>query len=96
MHAFLTVLILVMNLYVYCLIGIAIVSWLLAFNVLNRGNPLVSKLYYFLERITEPVLMPVRRVIPPIGGIDISPVILILLITFLEQLIQDNYTSFGV
>jgi YggT family protein len=85
-----------MNLYVYCLIGIAIVSWLLAFNVLNRGNPLVSKLYYFLERITEPVLMPVRRVIPPIGGIDISPVILILLITFLEQLIQDNYTSFGV
>ena len=96
MHAFLTVLILVMNLYVYCLIGIAIMSWLLAFNVLNRGNPLVNKAYYFLERITEPVLMPIRRIIPPIGGIDISPVILILLITFLEQLIRDNYAPYGV
>jgi YggT family protein len=90
MHALLHVILLALSLYMWCLIGMAIMSWLLAFNVLNRGNPTVYRVFAFLERITEPALTPIRRVIPPIGGIDISPVILILLITFLQQLIVDN------
>ncbi len=90
MHALLYVLLKALTIYMWCLIGMAIMSWMLAFNVLNRGNPTVYRVFNFLERITEPVLTPIRRVIPPIGGIDISPVILILLITFLEQLIIDN------
>jgi YggT family protein len=91
MHALLTVVDLALSLYMWCLIIMAIMSWLLAFNVLNRGNPTVHRVFEFFERVTEPALAPIRRVIPPIGGVDISPVILILLITFLRQLIWDNY-----
>jgi YggT family protein len=93
MHAFFTVVEMALSLYMWCLILMAVMSWLLAFNVLNRGNPTVYRVYEFFERVTEPVLRPIRRVIPPIGGIDISPVILILLITFLRQLIWDNYMA---
>ena len=91
MHALLTVASLALSLYQWCLIIQAIMSWLLAFNVLNRANPTVYRVYDFFERITEPLLKPIRRVVPLIGGIDISPVILILLIMFLRQLIWDNY-----
>ena len=91
MHALLIVVFKALTIYMWCLIIMAIMSWLLAFNVLNRGNPTVYRIFDFFERITEPALMPIRRIIPPIGGIDVSPVILILLITFIQQLIQDHY-----
>jgi YggT family protein len=95
MHALFYVVLQALRLYMYCLIGMALMSWLLAFNVLNRSNPTVYRVYDFLERITEPLLRPLRRIIPPIGGIDISPVILILLIMFLSQLIADNFMSYS-
>ena len=91
MHALLTVVSLGLELYMLCLFLMAIMSWLLAFNVLNRGNPNVYRAFEFFERITEPALRPIRRIIPPIGGIDISPVILILAITFIRQFIFDHY-----
>lgn len=77
-----------LNLYVWCLIISAILSWLVAFNVVNTSNRVVYMIGDFLYRITEPALRPIRSVLPNLGGIDISPVILILLIIFLQGVIS--------
>jgi YggT family protein len=63
-----------------------VLSWLLAFGVVNRYNRVVASVNDFLWRITEPVLRPIRSVLPDLGGIDISPVILILVLYFLRDL----------
>lgn len=62
------------------IIANAILSWLFAFDVINYRNRFVAQLADFLERVTGPVLAPFRRIIPPLGGIDISPIIVILII----------------
>lgn len=69
------------------IIGI-IMSWLIAFNVLDIRNKWVEKLYKFLTAIVDPVLEPIRKVIPPIGGIDISPIVVIILAELLRYLIS--------
>ena len=76
----------VLELYVWVLIASAVLSWLVAFNVINTSNRFVYAVGDFLYRVTEPVLSPIRRVMPNLGGIDISPVILILLIYFLRAM----------
>jgi len=73
--------------YIYMLIAAAILSWLIAFNVVNTRNQFVHMVADFLYRVTEPALRPIRRLMPNLGGIDISPVILIIGLMFLEQLI---------
>ena len=77
----------VITLYVYILIASAILSWLVAFNVVNERNSIVSQIGDFLYRVTEPALRPIRRILPNLGGIDISPIILILGLFFLRNLI---------
>ena len=62
-------------------------SWLVAFNVVNTRNPIVAQIGDFLYRITEPALRPIRAMMPNLGGIDISPVILIIGLMFLRQLV---------
>jgi YggT family protein len=79
-----------LTLYVYILIASAVLSWLIAFNVVNTRNQAVSVIGEFLYRITEPVLRPIRRVMPDLGGIDISPVIVILVIFFIQSVILPN------
>jgi YggT family protein len=69
------------------LIAQAVLSWLLAFGVVNRYNRAVAVIGDFLYRVTEPALRPIRRVLPSFGGIDISPVVLILILLFLERFI---------
>src|SRR5258708_7313368 len=69
------ILIQIINLYMYLLIASAILSWLIAFNVVNTRNQFVSAIAEFLYRITEPVLGPIRRRLPSMGGLDISPII---------------------
>src|ERR1044072_683192 len=69
-----------LQLYIYILIAAAVLSWLVAFNVVNVRNPIVAAIGEFLYRITEPVLRPIRNALPSMGGIDISPVIVILII----------------
>jgi len=69
------------------LIAAAILSWLIAFNVINTRNQFVSAVAEFLYRITEPVLRPIRSLLPGLGGLDISPVIVILIIMFLQRVI---------
>jgi len=87
MRALLDVILIALQLYVWLLIAAAVVSWLIAFNVVNTRNQVVAMLADFLYRITEPALRPIRNLMPNLGGIDISPVILILIIYFLEQVI---------
>ena len=77
----------VLQMYVWVVIAAAILSWLVAFNVVNTRNPFVAAIAEFLYRITEPVLAPVRSVLPNLGGLDISPIILILIIMFIERVI---------
>ena len=72
-------------LYVYVLIAAAILSWLIAFNVVNPRNQAVSMIGEFLYRITEPVLRPIRNMLPNLGGIDISPIVLLLILWFIER-----------
>ncbi|MGH6716134.1 MAG: YggT family protein, partial [Bradyrhizobium sp.] len=79
----------IMDLYRWLLIAAAIFSWLIAFNVVNTRNQFVSAVAEFLYRITEPVLAPIRRVLPNFGGLDISPVIAFFLILLVEMYLQD-------
>ena len=69
----------------------AVLSWLLAFNVLNSRNQVVYAIADFLYRITEPALRPIRRFVPQLGGIDVSPVVLILLLIFAQNLIYEYW-----
>ena len=67
----------------------AVVSWLIAFGVINTHNRAVARLVDFLYRATEPALRPIQRIVPNFGGIDISPVILLLILWFIEmELVQ--------
>jgi YggT family protein len=77
----------VITLYMWVLIISAILSWLIAFDVINRRNQVVYMIADSLYRITEPALRPIRRNIPDLGGIDISPVILILVLIFLRDVV---------
>ena len=77
---------LALNLYTWVLIASAIFSWLYAFNVINSRNQFVDSVGRFLFNVTEPVLRPIRRIMPNLGGIDISPVILLLIIFFIRSL----------
>jgi len=78
---------LALYLYWLIIIGAAIFSWLYAFNVVNPRNQFVGMVGDFLFRATEPALRPIRRFIPDLGGIDISPIILLLIIYFIRQLL---------
>lgn len=77
---------LALNLYTWILIASAIFSWLFAFNVINSRNPFVESIGRFLYAVTEPVLRPLRRILPDLGGVDISPIIVLLIIFFLRSL----------
>jgi YggT family protein len=79
-----------LSIYWWLLIGAAIFSWLYAFNVVNPRNQAVGMVGQFLYRVTEPALRPIRRLLPDLGGIDISPIILLLIIYFLRELLWDT------
>lgn len=89
MRALLDVILVVLQLYVYVIIAAAILSWLVAFNVVNRYNDFVRSIWNLVTALTEPLLRPIRGMIPNLGGIDISPVILLLFIFFLERVIEE-------
>ena len=77
----------VIQLYIWVIIASAIFSWLIAFNVVNTQNRFVYSVADMLYRVTEPTLRPIRSVIPNLGGIDISPVILILFLIFIRDVV---------
>ncbi len=79
----------VLTLYYWVLIAAAIMSWLLAFGVVNRYNRVVAMIEDMLYRVTEPALRPIRRIVPGLGGVDISFIILVLLIIFIKNLLGE-------
>jgi YggT family protein len=76
----------VITLYIWLLIASVLLSWLVAFNVVNTGNRFVYQVRDVLDRLTEPLLRPIRNLLPNLGGIDISPIILILALYFIRDL----------
>jgi YggT family protein len=75
------------NLVWWLILASVVLSWLFAFNIVNVNNPTVRQISYGLQRMTEPLLAPIRRILPSMGGLDLSPIILLILLEFLRQLI---------
>jgi YggT family protein len=88
MRAILDVLIIAMHLYWWVIIASAVFSWLYAFGVVNPRNQAVATIGRALYQLTEPALRPIRRFVPSFGGLDISPVILLLILILIEQIIR--------
>lgn len=87
MQAVLDLILLVLRLYTYVIIIVAIMSWLIAFNVINLYNSFVRAIWDGLNAITEPVLRPIRNALPNLNGLDLSPLVLLLLIFLLQDII---------
>ena len=79
----------VLDFYIWCLIIGAVLSWLVAFNIVNPYSRFVRTVGDFIARITEPALQRIRKILPPMGGIDLAPMVLIILIWFLK--INDRF-----
>ena len=87
MLALIQTIIMALDIYWWLIIASAVVSWLYAFNVVNPRNQFVGSVGNFLFRVTEPALRPIRNLLPDLGGIDISPIILLLALFFIRQFI---------
>ena len=81
----------VIQLYIYVRIAMAVLSWLIAFKVVNLQNQFVRTVTDVLYRLTEPALRPIRNVLPSLGGLDLSPVVLILLLIFARNLLIEYW-----
>ena len=82
------------ELYIWALIISVVLSWLVAFNVVNYHNRFVYTVGDFLHRLTEPALRPIRSILPNLGGLDISPIVLILLLTFARNLLFEMFAGY--
>ncbi|MAM35502.1 MAG: hypothetical protein CMH28_10560 [Micavibrio sp.] len=84
----------VINILIFVIIIEVVLSWLIVFEVINVRNPQAQNLIKLIKRITDPIMQPVRKIIPPIGGIDITPIIVILGLSLLDGFImQLAYSS---
>ena len=75
----------ILKIYTYVVIANVVISWLIAFNILNTSNRFVYSILEFTYRLTDPFLNRIRRFLPNLGSLDISPIILLLLIWFIEM-----------
>ena len=80
----------IIDIYFYILIINIVLSWLIAFNIVNMQNKIIVTILYATNRLTDPLLNPVRRILPNLGGIDISPIILVLCLLFIQDYIRFN------
>ncbi|MES0869541.1 YggT family protein [Pseudovibrio sp. SCP19] len=87
MRAILDVVFVILNLYWWVVIANVIFSWLYAFNVVNSSNQFIAMIGQTLYNLTEPLLRPIRRFLPPMGGLDLSPIILLLGIFLIQRII---------
>ena len=94
MSSLLQILLLVLDLAWWIVIAHVIMSWLINFNVLNRNQPLVWQIWVGLNRILEPVYGPIRRFLPDMGGLDLSPIIAILVIIAIRIVLRENAAAF--
>jgi len=89
MQSLIWLIITLIDLYIYVIIAMVILSWLFAFNVINFNNQFVRQLHHVITQLTEPVLGPIRNFLPNLGGIDLSPVVLLLGLLFIKNLILE-------
>ena len=90
MYALLATLSMVLTLVWWVFLIMIIMSWLISFNVINTRNDFVAAVWRILNAITEPILRPIRRIIPPMGGLDLSPIVVFILIFFLQMFIAND------
>lgn len=83
----------VLEIFMWIIILQVIMSWLIAFNVINTSNRFVYMVGDFLYRVTEPVMRPIRRILPNLGGIDLSPLVVLLLIFFARNLLREYWPA---
>jgi YggT family protein len=95
MNPIAALLIQILEIYNWILIAAVIVSWLTAFNVINVHNNFVRSLLRVLLALTEPVLAPIRRMLPSMGGLDLSPIVVFVLIWFLQYTIRWAAITYG-
>ncbi len=95
MNPFLWLILTVIDIYFWIILAMVIMSWLVAFGIVNRSNPYVRQIGQALERLTEPLLRPIRRFMPDLGGIDISPIVLLIGMQFLGMLVTRIFVNLG-
>lgn len=91
----LQILSMLLNILWWIIIVQAVMSWLLAFNVINTHNEFVRQLWLVLERITEPLYRPIRRIMPDFGGIDLTPIVVLILIAIVQRAVLPNLAVMG-
>lgn len=88
MHPIPALILMIINIYIWILIAMVVMSWLVGFNVLDTRNPVVAAIYRGLLALTEPVLRPIRRYLPAFGGFDLSPVVAFIALWFIAYTIR--------
>jgi len=92
-NPFLWLILTILNIYFWIIIIWVVASWLIAFNVVNPHNHFVRQVLYGLSRLVEPVLRPIRRFLPDLGGLDLSPMVALIGIMFLQQFVVWAYAK---
>ena len=90
MTSLLQILLLLLDVAWFIVIAHIIMSWLINFNVLNRNQPLVWQIWTGLERLLEPIYRPIRNILPNLGGLDLSPIVLIIALYALRVVLMNN------
>ncbi|WP_077148457.1 YggT family protein [Sphingopyxis sp. KK2] len=93
---FLDILAILLNILWWIIIVQAVMSWLLAFNVINTHNEFVRQLWLVLERITEPLYRPIRRIMPDFGGIDLTPMVVLILLIIIRGPVMTYLVQLGI
>jgi YggT family protein len=96
MNPFLWLILTVINIYFWVILAMVVLSWLVGFNIVNGSNPYVRQVGLVLEKLTEPLLRPIRRVLPDLGGFDISPVVLLIGMQFFGMLVTSIFIQLGI
>ncbi|AEI96133.1 YggT family protein [Roseobacter litoralis] len=94
MQSIFEILMLLLNVVWFFIIAHVIMSWLINFQVLNTQQPLVAQIWYGLNRLLEPIYGPVRRILPQMGGIDLAPLAVLLIVAILRIVLVNNYALF--
>ncbi len=94
MQSLFEILMLLLNVLWFFIIAHVIMSWLINFQVLNMRQQFVAQIWYGLNRILEPIYAPVRRILPPMGGIDLAPLAVLLGVAALRIILVNNYAAF--
>jgi len=95
MASFLTIFNILIDLAWWIIIVQFIMSWLISYDVINTRNQMVSQIWYALNRITAPIYRPIRRMLPDMGGIDFSPMIVLLGLTILQVVVYNNLAPYA-